>query len=304
MKSLKEVSLGFLSAIASTVVIMGALLVAMTEGIALSIPTIEPTFTMPVVENTLLPGIPSPTKGIKPTQARPVIVTITATPPCPIPANWEEYIIQAGDKLSKLAEGRGISVQDLKTANCLKIDIDSLLAGTTLYLPPLPTPTSTITVTLTRTLRPTFTLFPTLTSCSPPSNWVRYVVQAGDTLFKLSNAVGISDWHVLMAANCLPNDNLATGQILYLPRLPARTPTLTSTPTRPPVITRTPTRTRTRTPTSTPVTPTVPSPTPTGTSVPTATATPTEVPSPTPTPTLAPQPSATPTATLEPPPPG
>ena len=49
MKSLKEVSLGFLSAIASTVIILGAILVAMTEGIALSVPTIEPTFPMPVV---------------------------------------------------------------------------------------------------------------------------------------------------------------------------------------------------------------------------------------------------------------
>jgi LysM repeat protein len=305
MKSLKEVSLGFLSAIASTVIIMGAILVAMTEGIALSVPTIEPTNTLPAIVQTLMPGESSPTSLPSPTQARPVVVTITPTPPCPVPAGWEQYPIQSGDRLSKLAAERGISVQDLMKANCLKVQVESLQAGTSLYLPPLPSPTFTVTVTFTRTFTPTLTLRPSITTCSPPSNWVRYVVQSGDTLYRLSLAVGISNWRVLMTANCLKTDQIVTGDIIYLPRLPALTPTFTATTARPAATTRVPSRTPSRTPTRTPPTPPTttltPTATPTATNSPTATPTATELPTPTPTNTL--EPTTTPTATLEPPPP-
>src|SRR5512146_131126 len=112
MKSLKEVSLGLLSAIASTVIILGAILVAMTEGIALSIPTVEPTLPFPVIEDTVLPGTIAPTRTPSPTPQHPVIVTITPTSTCNInpPANWGKYLIQSGDKLSELAQRFGISV--------------------------------------------------------------------------------------------------------------------------------------------------------------------------------------------------
>ncbi len=305
MKSLKEVSLGFLSAIASTVIIMGAILVAMTEGIGLSVPTIEPTNTLPAVLDTLIPGISSPTSGVKPTQAHPVIVTITATRACPAPDGWVPYKVQSGDKLGKLAESRGVTVQALRDGNCLKVD--SLTVDSSLYLPPLPTPTFTVTVTFTatNTSRPSATIRPSLTKCSPPSNWLKYTVQHGDSLYALSKAVGISDWRTLMTANCLTSPDITTGDTLYLPRLPGRTPTSTATaappPPPPPPPTRTPTRYISPTPTRTiPPTPTG-TPTEPPTSTPTATPTATEVPSPTPTDTL--EPSPTPTDTLEPPPP-
>ncbi len=297
MKSLKEVSLGFLSAIASTVIIMGAILVAMTEGIGLSVPTIEPTNTLPAIVNTLIPGVSSPTALTSPTQKRPVVVTITATPKCTPPANWVQYQVKSGDKVSKLAESLGVSVQTLWEGNCLP-RVDSLSVDSFLYLPPTPTPTFTITVTftVTNTLRPSATIRPSVTTCSPPANWVKYTVQHGDTLFALSQAVGLSDWHILMTANCLTSININTGDTLYLPRLPSRTPTATATsapPPPPPPPTPTPTRIISRTPTATLTQP--PPPTPTGTP------TQTEVPSPTPTDTL--EPSPTPTTTLEPPPP-
>src|SRR5512146_541363 len=120
MKSLKEVSLSFLSAIASSIVILGAILVAMTEGITLSIPTIEPTSQVPVVEDTLPPGVTAPARSATPTHARPVIVTITPTPLCTkTPSSWEWYKLLPGDSLRGLADMRGISLQNLIELNCL-----------------------------------------------------------------------------------------------------------------------------------------------------------------------------------------
>jgi LysM repeat protein len=88
----------------------------------------------------------------------------------------------------------------------------------------------------------------TPTPCGPPSNWLVYVVQPGDTLLSIARAVGASV-EQLMLANCLTSDQIRVGQLLYVPRLP---PTLTFTPTPTPTATATPSPTPSATPTRTP----------------------------------------------------
>lgn len=88
-----------------------------------------------------------------------------------------------------------------------------------------------------------------------------------------------------MAANCLENEQINAGQLLYLPRALSRSVT--------------PTDTATNTPSPTPTATVTPSQTPTATQ--TLTATPTNTPTETPSPTTTDTPSPTPTATNSPP---
>ncbi|MBL8165164.1 MAG: LysM peptidoglycan-binding domain-containing protein [Anaerolineae bacterium] len=79
------------------------------------------------------------------------------------------------------------------------------------------TATPSRTPTITRTPRPT--LSPTATTCVPtqPSGWVRYRVQAGDTLSGLAANRGIT-LQQAMSVNCLTDARLIfVGQDLFLP---------------------------------------------------------------------------------------
>ncbi len=71
-----------------------------------------------------------------------------------------------------------------------------------------------------------------LDPCVPPSGWIGYWVQRGDTV----NALALRTYSKaadLIRANCLANPNqLTTGQLIYLPRNPLPpTPTNTAVPT-------------------------------------------------------------------------
>lgn len=127
---------------------------------------------------------------------------------------------------------------------------------------------------------PTEVLTPTDTPISPPRwilcikrfYWSDYLVQPGDTLYSLAGATG-SSVEELMLANCLPDNRIYYGQILYMPRLPIKT--FTSTPSTTP--TAAPSNTLTETASATPVTIT-PSVTPTFSPSPTSTNTLTDTP--------------------------
>ncbi|HEX7394312.1 MAG TPA: LysM peptidoglycan-binding domain-containing protein [Anaerolineaceae bacterium] len=244
MKSLKEVSIGMLSGIATSLVILGAILVAMTEGQVQIVPPVLSTITLPVFEDTPVPGLSTFTPPPPQPSARPVMVTPTQNfTHCPIPVGWELYTILPGDRLSDLAASRGVNVALLSEGNCLVGT--TLIEGSQLALPSLPTATFTPSNSPTSSL--TFTLAPTGVRCGPKPGWVAYRVQSGDNLFRLSQAVHLSVQE-LMVANCLSNAVIITGQTLFLPFLPPR-PTLTFTlsatlsppPTR--IISFTPTRT-------------------------------------------------------------
>jgi LysM repeat protein len=105
--------------------------------------------------------------------------------------------------------------------------------------------------------------------CGKPRGWVIYVVQSGDTLFKLSQTfnVSVSD---LQNANCLTSTVIIAGDKLYVPNVVTNTPIPSDTS--PPTSTTAPSPSSTFTLTTTP------------TEIPTGTATPSETPTISPTP--------------------
>lgn len=150
---------------------------------------------------------------------------------CPIPKGWEAEIVQVDDSLQELAASRAITIKAILDGNCLVSQ--NLLVGTTLYLPKL-----VITPSQTGTL-PASTLTLTLTPrCGVPRGWVRYTVQPGDTLFKLSLVFGVSVPD-LQFANCLTTTLIRNGDSLWVPFIPTRQPSQTRTPTPTPIPTAT-----------------------------------------------------------------
>ncbi len=218
---------------------------------------------MPLSPTPLPPSpTPSPT-------ALPTLTALAQTPtplpsptrtPCRPPADWIPYRVQPGDTAFRLATLAGISLPRFLEANCLRGP--ALFIGQRVYLPVhLPTPT------------------PNLTPCGPPSDWVLYTVQPGETLYRLAVRFQVP-LYLLMQANCLTSPALTAGQRLYVP--PMGTPTATPPPPPPPPP-----------PPSSPP----PSPTATPTLTPTPSAMPTETPSPSPSPAATETPTETPTPT-------
>ncbi|MBN2007520.1 MAG: LysM peptidoglycan-binding domain-containing protein [Anaerolineae bacterium] len=83
-------------------------------------------------------------------------------------------------------------------------------------------PSATLSASTPQPTQPT--LSPSPTACVPPVNWILYVVQRGDNLYRLSVNTGTSVAQVKQA-NCMTEDVIYVGQSLYLPKLPPK-PTL------------------------------------------------------------------------------
>lgn len=193
--------------------------------------------------------------------------TIAFTPPasCQPPAGWVAIIIQAGDTLDSIAARYRTSKDLIKNGNCLVIE--SLVAGKIIYVPPAPTST--------------------IAACNQgASGWIRnYVVRPGDTFYNIAARYG-TNANLIKAVNCRISDIIYSGETLWVPNVPTRTPTFTPLPgityTAAPLLTEPFTQTvlpftATFAPTQTPVPPTA-------TSIPTQTASPTAFPTPTSTP--------------------
>ena len=202
---------------------------------------------------------------------------------CTPPPGWVPYTVRQNDTLDSLARYYDISVNLLVQANCLTSQF--IYPGQWLYVPPGPPP-------------------PTVPPCGPPPGWVQYTVRPGDTLYSLSVQTS-TPVPELMHANCLHDEQIYAGQLLWLRILPPQPPTATHTytPPAPPVVTHTPT------PSATPLVPTPTSlPSPTATQMPTSSPTlplPTATPTPTSTDTpVPPLPPPTNTPVPFPTPPG
>lgn len=212
---LNSIFLGALAAGLSIVIVLGSLLLAFTEGggttsIA-SYPTLESVgiFTPSPEPRTSAPNTPTFTPTIQPSPTSTQTITASPVPStCDPPTGWEAYTVKSSDTLNKLAESVGLNPQELADANCLTES--RLVPDSILYLP-VPSPTNTPV------------------KCSPPSHWVVYIVQPGDTLFSIAQRVNLSASQ-LRSANCLTSDKLHTGQKLYVPYLPPHIPNPTSVP--------------------------------------------------------------------------
>lgn len=101
------------------------------------------------------------------------------------------------------------------------------LPSPTITLSPSPTPTTPPSPTATKTpsvitetaVPPTFTPTPSeplIPVCQPPSGWIAYKVQQGDTLASLAWRTGTTSY-ALMQANCLSTSAIYSGQRIYLP---------------------------------------------------------------------------------------
>jgi len=105
------------------------------------------------------------------------------------------------------------------------------------------------------------TLPPAALACPPPGEWSAYAVQSGDTLFSLAQAHHLAVGEV-QVANCLQDDLIQVGQILFLP-LPTPTPVVTLLNTPRPSAESDVERSSAESPTPTPTVPPLPATAPT-----------------------------------------
>jgi LysM repeat protein len=256
-------------ALISVFIVVGSLLTALLQGGYFETPgTPEPTATLRPTDSPQPTSADDPAPEATPTPS----ATPTQTPTsCLPPAGWMAYTTQPGDTLENLALARGISVIEIVQGNCL--ETADVPPGSTLFLPPLlpsTTPSPSNTPTNTQTLPPSSTSI----SCGPPAGWVKYTVKPGDTLFSLSQVLGVTVAQ-LQLANCLGNSTvIQAGQSLWVPFIPpsaSRTPTPSPTHTVSPTASPSPSNTLTPQPSPTASS----TPQPTQTLAPTATHTPT-----------------------------
>jgi LysM repeat protein len=255
MKVLKNGFVGLLAALFTSLLVVGAITLAMTEGMTLPAPiTPEPQPTGAI--ETLFPEFSSTNR---PTSAPRLVeaTNLPILPTCPIVPGWETYTVLNGDTLNSLAAIRKVTREELMEKNCLVGT--SLVAGSRLFLPALPkTETPPLPASATPAVR-----------CGPPQGWSRYTIQPGDTLFRLSTIYAVSVPE-LQQANCLGwSTTIRTGDAIYVPNV---TPRYTATATALPTATRVP---PTITPSGIPTLPSPPSPSRTFTATLRPTATPT-----------------------------
>ncbi len=136
------------------------------------------------------------------------------------------YTVQAGDSLWRIATKLGVSVNEIKalnglTSNALSLGQQLRVSGGSSYSAPVVTPTI-------QTNSPTIVKAPVFVP--RPS----YVVQAGDSMWRVSQKVGVSV-NDLKSINDLDSNILRIGQMLYLEEKPEvasqSAPTQTPEPT-------------------------------------------------------------------------
>ena len=253
MQAVKQLGGGLLLGLISLMIVIGGISLALAEGyvpqpalfLASETPnnTLFPTSDLATSFDFLLTPFPSDTPP----------PSFTPAPPtnCPPPAGWILIFVGGGDTLESISAYYRTTTDALVQANCLISS--NLLPGHTLYVPPLPTNTVLV--------------------CGAHAGWIQYTVQAGDTLFKISQLYRTTVSQ-LQQANCLGSSStIFIGQKLWVPNVPTSTPGITATviniefDTATPVPSATPQPTNTIEPSATPIPPTV-TPPPTGTTPP------------------------------------
>lgn len=203
MRALRQLGAGLFLGLLSVMIVFGGLSLALAEGYVPQPPP-TPTATQsappsaPTETATLIPSIPTSTET----------VTASPIPPtnCPPPAGWILAPILPGDTLDTLAFRYRTTPAALMAGNCLVSPY--ILPGYGIYVPAPPTAT--------------------YVSCGAPYGWVRYTVQPGDNLYRISLLYRITVAE-LKQANCLTSDYISAGQLLWVPN------TVTSTPPATPI---------------------------------------------------------------------
>lgn len=259
MKDRKQALWGILLAVLTSLIILGGVLLSLAENrfglLAANTPT------RPVMEEEMptlvfiLPVVATQTAGSTAEFNASPTPTASLTPlsGCPLPPGWTAIILQNDESSEAIAVRYGISAQELAAGNCWDYPLNTLMAGTSIYVPSgevMISPTagawcrpqgeSACVPVLVSTTSPTYTPTPT---CHKRTGWYAYTVRSGETLYSLSRIFGVSV-KTLQQANCMGNSTaLRTGQTLYVPYPPPppAPPTWTPRPPLPPYRSPTPT---------------------------------------------------------------
>lgn len=207
MQTLRQLGAGVIVAIISVILVIGGIFLSLAETLPPpSTPTqIPPTFpeSFPTPTSTLVDSSASDTPTSLPTvTASPTQVAASPTT-CTPPSGWIRVTTSSGDTVYSLAQRYRTTADNLNAANCLTSA--DLSAGIALYVPPVPTVT--------------------VVPCGAPFGWVRgYTVRPGDTLFRIALSYNIT-YPQLQRANCMGSSTtIFTGQRLWVPNVPPRTP--------------------------------------------------------------------------------
>jgi LysM repeat protein len=168
----------------------------------------------------------------------------------PVAAQNQTYVVQRGDSLSKIAARFGVTLQSLISTNNL-INPNLIYAGQVLVIPAtggpvVPPPVRTYTVRPGDQLRFIAASFGTTWQAiaaannlvnpnviytgqvliipatggpvvPPPVVGNRYVVQRGDTMFKIARMFGRDVYNIARANGILNLNQIFTGQVLVIP---------------------------------------------------------------------------------------
>jgi len=224
MQALRQLGIGVIIAIFSVVLVLGGIFISLAETLPPpATPTqIPPTFpqSFPTPTATILAILPSETLTALPSETASALPTASQTSllptSCTPPSGWIRITVTTGDTVYSLAQRYKTSAENLSAANCLSaVEVP---AGYALYVPPVPT----------------VTVIP----CGPPAGWVKnYIVQPGDTLFRIALSYNLT-YPQLQRANCMGSSTtIYTGQRLWTPNIPTRTPVpgITIVPTNTPL---------------------------------------------------------------------
>jgi LysM repeat protein len=210
MKTLRQLGGGVIVAIFSVILVIGGIFLSLAETLPPAAtptqipPTFPESFPTPTATTMDLPATATQTATL-PTStetASPTLAAVAATS-CTPPSGWILVTSGSGDTVYTLAQRYKTTAENLNAANCLTSA--ELPAGMALYVPPVPT----------------VTVIP----CGPPFGWVRnYIVQPGDTLFRIALSYNIT-YPRLQRANCMGSSTIIyVGQRLWVPNVPTRTP--------------------------------------------------------------------------------
>ena len=142
----------------------------------------------------------------------PVAVPQAAATPAPsatVPAQGFPYVVQIGDTLQSIAAKFNTTVEVLRAMN--NLSGDQVTVGQQLVIPGTPPSTQN---------QPPANATPTARPTSTPASsarTVRYVVKAGDRLYRIGLRYGVS-WAVIARFNGVRNPNLIQpGDVLFIP---------------------------------------------------------------------------------------
>jgi LysM repeat protein len=212
MQTVRQLGVGVIVAIVSVILVIGGVFLSLAETFpSAATPTqIQPTFpeSFPTPTSTTS-GFPAtdtqtPVASLPTMTASSTLALALSSPTaCMPPSGWIRVTTSSGDTVYSLAQRYKTTAENLNAANCLTSA--ELPAGVALYVPPVPT----------------VTVIP----CGPPFGWVRgYTVRPGDTLFRIALAYNIT-YPQLQRANCMGSSTtIYTGQRLWVPNVPTRTP--------------------------------------------------------------------------------